>query len=499
MVKRELFELIKSMTMSEKRYFKIYSSKHIIGGKNDYVYLFDAIDHQEDFDDDFLKKQSFVKNLSAEKNYLHKLILKALVAFNSTLNSKVKINGLLQSAEVLYHKGLYKQAEKQCKKAFTLAQDGELFAHKVMALELLIELTSKQFRYGDAIDAIDEMNIELGSLKNFLSIQELTTKAYRDQWEIGFARSEEDTIVLKKYIKDPVNSFDGVQSERARMYLLGLNLTYAFYMNDTPKMKRLSEDMNDLYEAKPHLIEYSTIGYISSLYNTASAFLKNEQFEKALTISEKLEELKDMYGIGNSLNKGARVFFYATIVKLDGLLKLDRYNEIKIMLNDVLEGVKKFTGYISPVHHYELQFLLSKYYIVIGDYREALKRTNIILNDAKQKQRKDLLAVVRLLNLLVHYEMGNDFTLDYLTKNTYNYFKSKERLFKVEKELIRFLSGRNRDLHNDKYAKDLKQLHEAMRSYKKDSFEAVPFNYFDFEYWAKSKIEGNDLLEYGKG
>ena len=42
MVKEALFDLIKSMTMSEKRYFKIYSSKHTIGEKNEYIRLFDA-------------------------------------------------------------------------------------------------------------------------------------------------------------------------------------------------------------------------------------------------------------------------------------------------------------------------------------------------------------------------------------------------------------------------------------------------------------------------
>ena len=38
MVKYALFELVQSMTMSEKRYFKIYSSKHVIGQSNDYVF-----------------------------------------------------------------------------------------------------------------------------------------------------------------------------------------------------------------------------------------------------------------------------------------------------------------------------------------------------------------------------------------------------------------------------------------------------------------------------
>ena len=91
MVKYALFELVQSMTMSEKRYFKIYSSKHVIGQSNDYVLLFDFIDKSIYYEEDELLRQSFVKNLSAEKNYLYNLVLKSLNAFHASLNSKTKI------------------------------------------------------------------------------------------------------------------------------------------------------------------------------------------------------------------------------------------------------------------------------------------------------------------------------------------------------------------------------------------------------------------------
>ncbi|CAG5077381.1 hypothetical protein [Parvicella tangerina] len=498
MVKRELYDLIKSMTMSEKRYFKIYSSKHVIGGKNEYVSLFDAIDKQEAFDDEQLKKYSFVKNLSAEKNYLHKLILKSLVAFNSKLNTKVKVTGLLQNAEVLYHKGLYKQAEKQCKKALKLTDKYELFAHKMAVLELLIELLSKQFHYQESIDVIEQGRKEAIQLNNFIFIQDLTMQAYRDQWDIGAARSSEESQVIKSYL-DKLNTSGYVpDSKRAEMYILGLELTHAFYVNDLKKMNSISIAMNELYESNLHLIEYSTIGYISSLYNTGWSYVLSGNLNEALLFAEKLDGLKEKYGIATSFNKGARVFFYSRLIYLDALLKLDRYSDVEKLMDSTFEGIETFTPYIGAVHLYELYFLIAKYYFVVGNYRMALKYTNNILNDRQFKTRKDLLAVVHLLNLLVHFEMGNDFTLEYLTKNTYNYFKSKDRLFKVEKELIRFISGRNRDLHNEMFDEDLIQLRDAMRAHKKDPYEISPFNHFDFEYWAQSKIDGKRLEAYEK-
>lgn len=498
MVKTELYDLIQSMTMSEKRYFKIYSSKHVIGDKNDYVDLFDAMDIMEDYDEEFLKKQRFVKNLSAEKNYLQKLVLKSLVAFNSNLNSKMQVIGYLQNAEVLYHKGLYKHAEKQCVKAINLASEYELFTHKIVALELMVELISKQFQYQEAIEKIELVKSEGSRILNFLDIQELTMCAYRDQWEIGAARSDSETKTLSRYIDQLSEIEYDPKSVRARMYVLGLNLTYAFYLNDVEKMISYSLEMNDLYDNNENIIEYSTIGYISSLYNTGWGYTLAGDYEKALAFAQKLNALSDRFNVATSFNKSARIFFYSNLINFECLLKMDKYAELDKLIIDTEKGIETYSKYIGEVHLYELYFQIAKYYFVIANYKMSLKYTNLILNDTKFKNRKDLLSVVRLLNLLVHYELGNDFTLEYLTKNTFNYFKSKNRLFKVEKELISFISGRNKDLQNEKIKEDLIQLRDAMKEHKKDSFEASPFNFFDFEYWAMSKIEGEQLTSYSK-
>ena len=42
------FVLTKSLTMSEKRYFKIFSERHTIGSQNKYVALFDQLDKAEE-------------------------------------------------------------------------------------------------------------------------------------------------------------------------------------------------------------------------------------------------------------------------------------------------------------------------------------------------------------------------------------------------------------------------------------------------------------------
>ncbi len=51
-VSNQLFQLIKSLNKSEKRYFNLYASRHTIGEKNNYVILFEAIDKQIEYDEE---------------------------------------------------------------------------------------------------------------------------------------------------------------------------------------------------------------------------------------------------------------------------------------------------------------------------------------------------------------------------------------------------------------------------------------------------------------
>ncbi len=72
----ELFNLIKSLSKSEKRFFKLSSS--LQSGEKNYLKIFDAIDDQSVYDEHALKEsfknEKFIKHFPSEKNHLYKLI-----------------------------------------------------------------------------------------------------------------------------------------------------------------------------------------------------------------------------------------------------------------------------------------------------------------------------------------------------------------------------------------------------------------------------------------
>jgi len=78
-VKESVHELIKSLTKSEKRYFKLISSRHTIGDENNYVILFDAIEKQIEYDEQALFQQfkgaAFLNKFAITKRRLYDHIL----------------------------------------------------------------------------------------------------------------------------------------------------------------------------------------------------------------------------------------------------------------------------------------------------------------------------------------------------------------------------------------------------------------------------------------
>ena len=76
----KLFHLVKSLSGSEKRYFKLFVSAKE-NGNNKYEQLFDAIDTQAEFNDDALRLTIYgdepieTRKFSELKAYLYDLIL----------------------------------------------------------------------------------------------------------------------------------------------------------------------------------------------------------------------------------------------------------------------------------------------------------------------------------------------------------------------------------------------------------------------------------------
>lgn len=131
-MKDNLFILIKSLSKSEKGYFKKHSSFYGRSQeKNNYIKIFDAMNVQKEYNEQKLlrkfKTEGFINQFSVAKNYLYNTILDSLEAYNKTVN--IGLRSAMNGADILVDKGLLTQAQKLLKKAKRIAVQYNKFTY----------------------------------------------------------------------------------------------------------------------------------------------------------------------------------------------------------------------------------------------------------------------------------------------------------------------------------------------------------------------------------
>ena len=205
-VSNDLHSLIKSLNKQEKRYFKLYASRHVIGKKNNYVRLFDAIDKQAQYSEEKIKKkfkgEVFTKQLHVTKNYLYNLILSSLRLFHEA-KSQDKFPTLIRNVQLLVDKGLFSQSKKLLNKARKTAIENEQFLNllEVFHWEHRIVHASKDAqKLQEYIDVGFQEELEaIENYKNYLQFQLLHDQVFQRYWKKGSLRKKEDKEALSRF------------------------------------------------------------------------------------------------------------------------------------------------------------------------------------------------------------------------------------------------------------------------------------------------------------
>jgi tetratricopeptide (TPR) repeat protein len=480
--KDHLLELIESLTMSEKRFFKIFSKRHTIGDENQYLLLFDFIEKHRTTQKNDLQKQHFVKNVSAEKNYLYRLILKSLNSYYYEFSTKMKVQNAISNAEILAYKGMESQALKTLVKAKKMAEDCELYAHLTVIHQTQFEVYSKINNYELALKSLVALVGAQKNLSLLTNVQKQATDVYTLRLKTGGLRSNEDLDILNdtlSNISKHKNSF-----VKASLFSTSISIVEAHAKKEYQKEIKHLQRIISLYEENPFLIELSVKGYVNSIYNLANTYRNLKEHSNALNTLDKMNLLASNKLISASKSLSAHVFYLVNNIRLYILVLSNDYVAADKLLQTISSNYAEYEAFATKTVVYEHYMLRIKIEVELERFKDALKFTNLIINDSSYKERQDLASYIRLLNLVIHFELNNDFTLEYLSTSAQNFIKRKQRLFKTEKQVIRFIGKFNEG--NIGY---LTRIQNKLQELKKDPYENSMFIFFDFEKWVSDKLD----------
>jgi len=491
-----LHDLIKSLTQNEKRFLKIYASRHTIGDKNNYVKLFESIGRLKEYDEEKLRRkikgESFLGHLSAAKNYLYNLILECLDIYHKDSSIDRQISKHMNIARVLSEKRLDEQSVKIIEKAQILSEKYNRFENTI-ALSFL----RKNIEFDRDVISSEVLGIYYQNI--FSALKKLTAKLEfnktRDELLIqrrrkGPAKNEEELIHLKTFYGNPYfRDFLKIDSFDANVYYLLAKIEHSRILRDKKRGRMYTRKLVSLFDLHIDRIEDNISQYIYALnvFIVERLYLNNRR--EANEMLKKLISIPSLIGkkaVTNDVKVKIFEVYYTCIT--DIALAFKDYGSAIPHILKAEEGLKKFEKQMTPSFNLVMKSNIACIYFGAGNYKQSLQWCNVVINDSPQ-YREDMYYIVRILNLITHFELGNQLILPSLIKSTYRYLYKRKRVYLFESLFLKYLRLFLRaETKNDQTAL-FAQFREELIPLLDNRLENLIFNDIDIIGWIDKKLK----------
>lgn len=494
-----LFELIQSLSKSEKRYFKLFSN--LQQGEKNYLMLFEAIEKQKKYDEKKLllrfRNQPFANYFSESKRRLYANILKVLEIYYSEKNVDGQLISYINQIAVLYEKSFFKQCWKLLLKAKNLAAKHEKYLQ-------LLELYKweKQFVLKNQGVGQNEFDIKVLLLEEEECIKKIVNESQfrairyliSDHYKLyGTARSKEEkdtyTGIINNILCSSENNAITFNSKYDYFFI------YSFYyqmIGDMVKSNDVRKKMIALVESYPECLPEREVQYITALTNYSVTLIGLSEYEECLRVIEKMQN----YPVKSEAMK-ALVFKSSYTCALNIYINTGEYSKGVVKIKEIEEGLPRYSGLIHQSDVLVFYYCIAQIYFGEQNYSRALEWVNKIFNDPTLRNaRKDILSFTYLFNLIIHFEKGDYDILTYYAKNTHRYLYKIERLYAFEEAILDFIREAIRKGSSKKILISIfRKLKNKLEELVKDPLEKEALQYFDIIYWLESKIDNKSFGE----
>ncbi|MCO5723690.1 hypothetical protein [Robiginitalea marina] len=498
--KDTLFVLVKSLSKSEKRQFKLYVGRLGVNTDAKFLALFNLLDKLRAYDEEAILASGIVKKsqLSNLKAHLYKQILISLRLNPVNQNIRVQLREQLDFATILYQKGLYRQSLKILDKvkATAIANEEKNIAYEIVELEKIIEsqyiTRSLPDRAGELSDQsrwLSELNATASKLSN------LSLQLYGMMLKMGYVRSDADYRKVTDFFESNLPQYRMEDlGFREKLWLYKTYLWYSFLTQDFLSCYKYSSKWVDLFYDNPEMIDLNPVFFLKgNNYLLESLFFVKYSSQFRATL-EKLEQVIARAEFPKNDNVASLSFLYINANKLNLHFMEGTFEKGLYLVKVVEYGIGKHRDRIDQHHVMLFYYKIACLYFGIGDHKACIHYLNKIIRNKTLKVREDLMCFARVLSLVAHYEAGMDYHLEVQLKSTYKFLLKMNELHAVQREMIKFLRKMG-----SIYPQDLKaafqELYERLKPYENHPYEKRAFLYLDILSWLESHLQGRPVAE----
>ncbi|TAL58730.1 MAG: hypothetical protein EPN85_10900 [Bacteroidetes bacterium] len=496
----ELFRIIKSMNKQEKIHFTLYCSRK---EKNNHsLKLFNAMNAMKQYDESRMRKKlkdkRMLRNLKRIKSYTGNAVLSSLREYHSDDSVSIQLQRHLQTIEILSGKGLYDTAMKAVSKAEKLAIANDCYNYLFIILEQKYMMmfpqqnpeAMRKYANEGYVNELKYRDID----KNILEYKRLYAHQECIKTSHGENPTRQSIKALKTLLKNPMLQNESRALSHTAETIRYQTLGHVYLeLEDWEKCSLFLGKSIRLFEQKPSYQQDRMNSYIHSMAISIPALTSLGKKDEIALMKDKAERF--ISALPGKLRTNSLYSRYLALMINYINYHLESWNmqealksseEIKMIVEksgDIKAGIV-FYANLSMLHFY------------MRDYRKALHCINKILTMQTTDVRQDITNAAKIINIVIHYELGNEEMLPGLCKSTHHYLKKKKALNKVwELMLWFFLRTPAKQAAKKEKTSAFAELKKQLELIASEPDKKKILYYFDFISWTESKIKNRPFSE----
>ena len=492
----KLFDLIQSLSSSEKRHFKVHLQK---SEKHKYALLFDAMEQAPTSDDDLFKQIIYgsaaivSKKYSELKSYLYDLLLNSLQSFDESTSVDYFLKNNLLNIKTLYKRARYEDCRELLHKVRRVAQEHESFQHLLEVVQW-----ENQIAYAEA--DINFWNTHLHRLvleEQFYTAQTALISSLRNAFfrllalirQNAAHSNSEHRATLQKIIELPyLSDFEQLNSKKSQILYLRIFNIYYYSIHEYEDFYASGKKLVVAMESNPAFLREDVSEYISALSNyTYSCFLQKKYSEMEIA----LEKFKTIRTLTTDDETKVHRQYYQN--KFAICIATGNFKEGLVALKEHLREIEKFDKNMFE----RSSFYYNYFYIHFGNgnFEDALDFLNQWLQLPKSVERQDLQRVARILNLITHLELGNFLLIESLLRSAHRFMDKSGSPDQLERKIMTYIRNISRSNDGRQKKSMTQNLHAFFEQEKDNKLKNNLLEYFDFAAWLQSKLQGLPFAE----
>ena len=503
--KSTLFDLVKSLSTSEKRYFKQHAPK----GKSsiEYIALFDAINKQKAYDETSLKqkfnKKSLSNQFSVSKNYLTQLVVESLVSYhkNATIGSRL-LSGIAR-IKVLFTKAQFEAAEREIGKLKKLA--GEYQYHHVIPEIIRWEkkICSALITYGTRSSKLPQIFEEerriLRLLLKISKLEEIQQSLLRLYLNAGVATSPCDLERYEALVQNPVLRDKEFSNEFIwQDFQLNIWYIHARCTLHGDKAFKHARSRVELYERHPQILKERLYQYLGTLSNLLSCQYQHVDSEIFKGSVEKMNNV--IHSQSPKLCETDKIK-YNTVSSLAMIGILRWHGQFENASLEIISGLtsflSKYHNQLSEIHRIAFYLNFAFVFFGAGKIDKSMNWLNNLLNKKYAKDCFEDFMKARLLYIICQIELNNTEQAMNESNNLFRQMNRHKVANSFVKKLLHELGMVYSNLSKDSATikTQFGELARTLRSERDKSLDPNDMEYRDFYYWVVSKAEGTSFKQ----